>query len=179
MNEIQKTKNGIEKYLKIMDLVGKTNVAENEEFQHLFNGFYQVRRNKNWRDAFYSLLEEKKGKKPSIEEVMTYLAENTQRKSVELSFASKLLHTLDPTKPIYDKKVATFLRLESPPAYWSKEAKMKRQISNYNAIIEWYKTPQSKTYVGLFDKMFPEYREVVGEVKKIDFIIWRELSVVD
>ncbi len=176
MNEIQKTRKGIEKYLKIMDLIGKTNVAENEEFQHLFNGFYQVRRNEDWRKVFYSLMEEKKGENPSIEEIMVYLAENTKRKSVELSFASKLLHTLDPSNPIYDRKVSNFLNLKGPALYWTSEAKIARQVDNYNAIMEWYKTPQAKSLIALFDKTFPEYSKLIGDVKKIDFIIWRGLS---
>ena len=175
MNEIEKTKKGIEKYLKIMELVGKTNVAENQIFQHLFNGFYQVRRNQDWRKTFYALMEEKKGKKTDIDEIMTYLADNTQRKSVELSFASKLLHTIDPSNPIYDKKVSDFLHLKGPSAYWTNEAKRIRQNENYKAVSEWYQSQQFKNYVQLFDEMFPEYAGRVGDVKKADFIIWRGL----
>lgn len=176
MNEIERTKRGIKKYLKIMELIDKRNVAEDEEFRRLFNGFYQVRRNADWQKVFYALMEEKKGQHPTIEEIMLYLAENTTRKSVELSFASKLLHTIDPTNPIYDKKVADFLHLKGPALYWSNDAKIAKQVANYAAITEWYGTPEAKALIVLFDKMFPEYADAVGDVKKIDFIIWRGLT---
>lgn len=176
MTEIERTKRGIEKYLKIMDMIGKTNVSENEEFQHLFNGFYQVRRNKAWRKVFYSLMEERKNTKPNIEEIMRFLEENTEKGSVELSFASKLLHTIDPTCPIYDKKVATFLNLPASALYWHSDKKIAHQVANYNAIVAWYQTPSAQSFAETFDTLFPEYARKVGKVKKIDFIIWRGLS---
>ena len=128
MNEIERMKRGIEQYLKIMDWIGKRNVAEDEEFQHVFNAFYQVRRNQAWRKVYYALMEELKGSNPSIEEVIRFLAEKTEKGSVELSFASKLLHTIDPTKPIYDKPTADIIlngeKNESIFCYCQKEYKI-------------------------------------------------------
>ena len=176
MTELEKIKRGIEKYIRIMDLIRETDVSENDEFQHLFNGFYQVRRNEEWRKVFYSFMEERKDAAPSIEEILTFLANNTPRKSVELSFASKMLHTIDSNYPIYDKKVASFLKLEGPVVSWSNEAKIEHQVKNYNAIIAWYQTSRAKSLIHLFDEIVPEYRTKIGDVKKIDFIIWRGLS---
>ena len=176
MTELEKIKRGIEKYIRIMDLIRETDVSENDEFQHIFNGFYQVRRNEEWRKVFYSFMEERKNKKTGIEEIMTYLANNTPWKSVELSFASKLLHTIDKDAPIYDKKVASFLKLKGPVVSWSNEKKIKHQVETYNTIIAWYQTPRAKSLIHLFDEIFPEYKTKIGDVKKIDFIIWRGLS---
>ena len=174
--EIEKAKRGIEKYLAIMRAVEHTNVAEDAAFQHLFNGFYQVRRNAAWRRTYYAYMEAQKGKNLGIEEVMTYLQRNASGERVELSFASKLLHTLDPTRPIYDRKVAAYLDLAAPPAYWQQDKKFACQLANYREIEAWYRTPSAQALADQFDRLFPEYRDQIGRVKKIDFIIWRELS---
>lgn len=34
---------GINKYLKIMQMINNVNVLEDKEFQRLFNGFYRIR----------------------------------------------------------------------------------------------------------------------------------------
>ena len=36
---------GLDKYRYIMKTVREIDVRENEDFQHMFNGFYRVRRN--------------------------------------------------------------------------------------------------------------------------------------
>jgi len=47
---------GLDKYKYIMEKVKSTNVAVDAEFQRVFNGFYLVRRNEEWRRAYYDYL---------------------------------------------------------------------------------------------------------------------------
>lgn len=105
---MQRTRRGIKKYLAIMADVGTTNVAEDARFQHLYNGFYQVRRNAEWRAVYYGYMQSKKNAPPSMKEALAYLTASTPRHSVELSFASKLLHTIDPTIPYLTKRRLLF-----------------------------------------------------------------------
>jgi hypothetical protein len=45
---------GLDKYQYIMEHVMKTDVSADEDFQRIFNGFYIVRRNEEWRNVYYS-----------------------------------------------------------------------------------------------------------------------------
>ena len=46
---------GFDKYKQIMETVRKTDVSTDLNFQRAFNAFYRVRRNAEWRKAYYSL----------------------------------------------------------------------------------------------------------------------------
>ncbi len=54
---------GGDKYKKIMDRVRRADVSSDREFQRTFNSFYRIRRNEEWRKAYYNLFEELKSSK--------------------------------------------------------------------------------------------------------------------
>ena len=169
---------GITKYLKIMELFPQTDVKTDESFQRLFNGFYQVRRNAEWRKVYYDFMEKIKRTNPSsINGIISYLWENTPQNKVELSFSSKLLHTVNPIYPIYDRKVAEFFNLLPAKPYWDSEKKIHYSIDIYQRIIEKYQTTQIQSLSRRFDDLFPGYADRIGQTKKIDFIIWKNLYI--
>ena len=43
---------GFDKYKQIMETVRKTNVSTDLDFQRIFNAFYRVRRNAEWRKTY-------------------------------------------------------------------------------------------------------------------------------
>ena len=43
---------GLECYAEIMMRVRKTDVSKDVDFQRMFNGFYKVRRNEEWRKCY-------------------------------------------------------------------------------------------------------------------------------
>ena len=100
---------GLDKYQYIMEHVMKTDVSADEDFQRIFNGFYIVRRNEEWRNVYYSYFEKVKNSKPTFEDIITYLFEKTG--NVEPSFSSKMLATIIPEKPIWDRYVVQNLNI--------------------------------------------------------------------
>ena len=58
---------GLDKYMYIIEQVHKTNVSKDEDFQRIFNGFYIVRRNEEWRKIYYDYFEVVKNDNPSFE----------------------------------------------------------------------------------------------------------------
>lgn len=72
-------------------------VSSDRDFQTAFNGFYQVRRNEEWRKLFYALFEEVKGREPSYEYILRALYEATG--NVVVSFSSKMLATINADIP--------------------------------------------------------------------------------
>ena len=81
-----------------------------DEFQRLFNGYYRVRRNEAWRKAFYNLFQRAKNEGFSFDRIIKELYQQTG--NIEASFSSKMLATIDLSKPIWDQYVLQNLGLK-------------------------------------------------------------------
>ncbi|MCR5201554.1 MAG: hypothetical protein K6D02_00480, partial [Lachnospiraceae bacterium] len=68
---------GFDKYKQIMEMVWKTDVSTDPDFQRTFNAFYRVRRNAEWRKAYYNLFEKAKGSSRSFESIIRTMYEAT------------------------------------------------------------------------------------------------------
>ena len=78
-------------------------------FQRAFNGYYRIRRNEEWRQHYYDLFVKAKVERFSFEQIITELFRLTG--NVEASFSSKMLATIDASKPIWDQYVLQNLGL--------------------------------------------------------------------
>lgn len=162
---------GLDKYQYIMQKVRTTNVADDENFQKMYNGFYIVRRNKAWRRVYYDYFESIKGGKPTFTSIITYLYECTG--NVEPSFSSKMLATILPEKPIWDRYVLQNLDMKLLGT--TSEEKIWNAIALYNDIEKWYsdflKTQKAKECINIFEDTLPDYKWL-SDIKKIDSILW-------
>lgn len=163
---------GLDKYRFLLEHVHKVDVSSDEVFQRTFNGFYLVRRNKGWRKAFYDLFERVK---MSNDVSFACILEELYRLTgnVEASFSSKLLATLKPEMPIWDKYVVQNLGLKLPPDSDSKRIQKTEEL--YEEIVAWYvdflQSENARQYIEEFDKVLPDY-SWLSDVKKIDFYLW-------
>ena len=162
---------GLDRYAAIMRRFPDVDVSKDRDFQRLFNGFYQIRRNETWRDAFYTLFQRVRGARPTFEDILTTLYDETGR--VEASFASKMLATLDEDKPIWDKYVLINLGIAAPGK--NKDAPLTGIVDAYARIAGWYAsylaTPNARRCVRSFDRLMPDY-SWISATKKIDFYLW-------
>ena len=162
---------GLDKYKFIMETVKNTDVSTDDVFQTTFNAFYIVRRNAEWRNKFYTYFQSIKDTTPTFEDIITYLYENTG--NIEPSFSSKLLATLDPRKPIWDRYVVEKLKLKLKGK--TQEEKLQNVIQLYSKMEEWYvnflKTEKATECIRVFDETLPEYIWI-SSIKKIDAILW-------
>lgn len=162
---------GLDKYQYIMEQVNNTNVATNSDFQRTFNGFYIVRRNESWRKAYYEHFESVKNGTPTFESIITYLYERTG--NIEPSFSSKMLATIFPEKPIWDRYVVQNLDIQLTGA--TKEEKLKNAIILYADMEKWYadflESEKGKECISEFDRVLPDYKGI-SSIKKIDSILW-------
>ena len=188
--DIKKIEQGLPIYLKITEMA-KTDAFCGEEFKKLFNGFYRVRqKTKKWYDAFYALFKECKDNPKTFKETVTIMFEKTGE--IDASFCSKLIATLDPTKPIWDKYVLLWLgfSLNAPKPKETQEEKRNRiehYAKIYDSIAEEYTRHLNDENILLsfaaFDKAFPQ-GIAVTPVKKLDFMLWslrseRTISLLD
>lgn len=160
---------GLDKYRYIMEQVSITNVAVDTDFQRTFNGFYIVRRNESWRKSYYEYFESVKNGKPTFENIITYLYESTG--NIEPSFSSKMLATILPEKPIWDRYVVQNLNMQLTGA--TKEEKLKNAILLYADMEKWYadflETEKGQECISEFDRVLPDYKGI-SSIKKIDSI---------
>ena len=162
---------GLDKYHYIMKQVMKTNVSTDIDFQRTFNAFYVVRRNNEWRKIYYSLFEEVKTKTPSFSSIITHLYQCTG--NIEPSFSSKMLASIFPEKPIWDKYVLQSLHMELVGN--TKEERLHNAIILYSNIEKWYEdflqTPKAKECIETFDRIMSDYKHI-SNIKKMDSILW-------
>lgn len=162
---------GLDRYKYIMEHVMETDVSADEDFQRIFNGFYIVRRNEEWRNIYYSYFEMIKHQTPTFEDIITYLYEKTG--NVEPSFSSKMLATIIPEKPIWDRYVVQNLNIKM--SGMSQEEKLKSAIEKYSEMEQWYKvflsSEDGQKCVVEFEKYLPDYKWI-ADIKKIDALLW-------
>jgi hypothetical protein len=125
---------GLGKYLWLQERVWNCDVSTAQDFQTRFNGFYRVRRNEAWRVQFYALMETAKTKDAPFPEILGALHDATGR--VEASFASKLVATLTPDKPVIDRYVLENFGLRLPYSY--SRDRIRETVEVYRQLIRGY-----------------------------------------
>jgi len=101
-------------YVWLQEHVRRCDVRTDREFRTTFNGFYRVRqKSAAWYDSYFRLMEKCKERAYTFDEVLRELYLET--KEVHASFCSKLVATLDSTKPVIDSVVLGKFGLRLPP----------------------------------------------------------------
>lgn len=154
-----------------------------QDFRRRFNGFYGVRRNAAWREAFYSVFEALKAETGSadilFDRMLAEVSDRTGR--TEASFVSKAVAVLRPESPIIDSVVRARLaeRISAPPFGGG--------LENTSAYYRWLfgvfeglgRTKEAGAWSAVFDEAFAD---VPGAAslhihRKLDFLIWGGRSV--
>ena len=164
---------GIDKYCFLMQRVRCTNVFEDADFRKAYDGFYQVRRNGQFRDAYFALMEAMKAE-ASIDFEKVFYGILKIKGSCEISFASKLAHTLDTAFPIWDSVVTKRHFKIMAPVIGTKNREavcIDRYKEYQNAFTEYMATPEAGELIEIFDEAFPN--NGITDIKKIDFILWQ------
>jgi len=163
---------GVFKYQKIMNALNAVDVSNDRDFQNLFNGFYKMRQRKeDYYKAYFKYLEENKNSPVKYADVLMHFY--TKFKRVEASFASKLVATIDPSRPIIDKYVLKNLDENLPYTY--ARNRISRIIDIYLTVemkmLELCQSPVGQETIALFDLKFPQ--NTISSMKKLDFVLWK------
>lgn len=158
----------------------KSDISENHKFQNAFRRFYgldNVGFNEDFKSKYFKLIEKYRNHRIlDIEEVFIDLQriKNFEDKdAVILSFASKLICTIDDSIPIYDKEICDVLSFSEP---MDVDFAMVMDIltdqvdiikTHFKDIIDSNLLPVT---LRLFDEKFK--RNNLSLTKKLDFIFW-------
>jgi hypothetical protein len=146
-------------------------VRTNEDFQRRYCRFYRVRRDSRWRSVYFDLLESSKLKGIDFPEALQEINRHTHR--LEASFASKLVATLDPSKPVIDRFVLEYFELRLPR--WGLSDREPKTIGLYYDLCDKYRTlmqsPTGTMIRELFESQYPNLE--ISALKKIDLVLWK------
>lgn len=161
----------IAKYALTIEGIKKGDITKDRAYQHNYNGFYRVRRGADWQKVYYEIFEREKNNEPHFDKILTEIYDRTG--NTEMSFTSKMVHSIDPNKPIRDQYVLANLGLELK--VYNPIKRITKAIELYSKIDEWYRdfidTDEARQWIQEFDKTFSEYAWM-SPTKKIDFVLW-------
>lgn len=162
----------VEKYCWLEENLHKCNVSTNTEYQRKFSHYYRMRFvSPKYREAFFALFEEiKDHPDTSFEEVARRLYPVDQKH--EFSFISKMLHTINTSRPIYDSQVNAALKLRTyQPVF---EKRLKKDIEILDRISARYRMLMASPEVSEIQKEIDLKisPKTISSEKKLDFILW-------
>jgi hypothetical protein len=166
---------GLDKYCRIQTMYWQVDVTQSRDFQRMFNGFYRVRRNSEWQEHYYVLLERIKRVDMCFGEVLFALHEATG--NVEASFASKLVATRYPERPVIDRFVLENLGMSLPKSHQSD--RLERSVRVYEQLEQKYATMLSDPkYVASILSLKQRYPQAVAisDLKALDLLLWQTRS---
>lgn len=114
----------IDVYSFLKNEYAKENISKNLLFQFVFRSYYGLENaglSYELKSRYFELLADKQ---TNLEIILSELYEIPTAKgkhSIQFSFATKLLHTIDNNKPIYDSKVAKITNMYNEGANKNKK----------------------------------------------------------
>jgi hypothetical protein len=168
----------------------KGSIIKNDLFRFSFRAYYGLESgglSKKFKEEYFIQLEKHREKEPCFEEIVARLYQipnltkekNPTGESLQVSFTSKLIHTIDNTFPIYDSKVEKYMRWQYIPNDIHKDKcdNLKKRIEGYGRRIkelgDYYKDMieyKNGLFLEKFEQNFPKIN--ISPEKKIDFILW-------
>ena len=169
-----KLKDGYEKYISIMSKIKETNIALDLQLQKEYKLFYRVaRRSITFCNEYFAILEELKNSEIDFPTIFKRV--KNIKGSCEISFSSKLVHTINPNFPIWDSIVTKGHFRISAPYYQIKNKEQiccERYEQYYSEFKNYMNTQEGKILINKFDEAFPDNN--ITNIKKIDFILWQD-----
>lgn len=169
---LPKVEVGLTQYLWLQSQVAVSgSFPEDMGFRRRFNRFYRVRREAAWRDAFYRIMARAKRDQLQFQAVLDLLREATGR--LEASFTSKMIATLQPSKPVIDSVVMRNLGMRLPPPTASdrvaKICKLHQRLEQMFTVF--LHTEDGAYLVAAFNRMYPN--AMITDEKKLDLVLWQ------
>lgn len=173
------TTDSVARYLWIQDHFLECDVTSDRTFQKNFNRFYRIRQqSESWYGAFFECFEQFKDVRSKVEFSQVLKAINERTKRFEASFSSKILATIDPSKPVLDKFVLQYWNLKLPYAH--KRDRFDRIVEVYQALerkmLELLTSVDGQIVITIFDERLPQVCTKLSSMKKLDLILWQQRS---
>lgn len=164
---------GLDKYDYLLENKNKITISSTEHYARVFNSYFKVRKSYAWQNSFFEIFENNKN---NLEITFNDLLEEVylRVRTFEASYVSKMLHLINPEKPIWDKYVLNYYGLKSP------HGKDNERIEKITKVYQQLEKKTQKELnkdliqkqIDVFDQWLPEFKHI-SRVKKLDTLIWK------
>jgi hypothetical protein len=167
---------GLEESIRVYEwLETHKDQPENPVFQFVFRSYYRIDNaglTTRWKVRYFEFLKQRECGLRTILEGLYHIPTTRKVKSLQFSFATKLLHTLDSSQPIYDSKVAELLGLPVK--------KGKDLVANVDTCVAVYEELREARRQLLLDEgvknqiatLKARYNSQISDEKALDFLLW-------
>jgi hypothetical protein len=173
-----KLRSSVRDYAELRERFRLVDVSRDLSFQKLYRRFWALnaaRLSSSWCDEYFRILEREKGTQSlDLRAIVGELRGLRGDGALHVSFASKLVHMVNPHRPIYDRLVAAayFFRAPVAPAA---DRRLDVLLDFYCFLeTEYAKATASdllKPAIAIFRSTYPE-SATFSAVKVLDFLLW-------
>jgi len=156
----------------------KGNILNNSLFQFVFRSFYGLDNaglSIEMKNRYFNLLEEKQTNLEIILSELYEIPTLKRKKTIQFSFATKLVHTIDNNKPIYSSEIGSRIN-KKPNQTGHKNVRIQSCIVLYNSLEMLYeelkKNEKIRNVISKFRLKFKVNEEKMSDTKVLDFILW-------
>jgi len=183
-------KSPLEKYSDLKNALKTQNVEKKSDFRKQYGEFFAMGQSRlipSYYDRYFTLLETNKtNHEVSLSEILMSLKPVSQtskgRKSIQFSFATKLVHMINDDEPIYDSRIKMFYKKTEPPAAMEYKKRVATYIDIQKSIKDEYRhiidDKLLEPSIECFRRMYANRRDH-SDIKVIDWIIWQFVSLVN
>lgn len=177
-----------EDYVWLKTQYALINVSENDEYRRKYARFWAMgpaRLSQNFKDNYFSLLQNKKNNIPTIEEIVDLLSTDANGNfvgKIHFSFATKLLHMLESNKPVYDSRIHRFFFLAEIENNVGYEVKKQQYIQHYNYLERECTRILERGFLShaiIFTREKYNLNQNVTDIKIIDSVLWATVKCLE
>lgn len=168
-------------YLFLKEHFEKYDVSSNHVFQFLYRSFYRLDNaglTAEFKSKYFTTMQIHRGMDSfdvrSILDVLYQISNQKGQNTIQFSFVTKMMNTINDNAPIYDNEVRKVFGFNRPSYSMSKEKRIDEYLHQLAHISHAYSTIlnqfQDNSALKRFDQRFQNVQ--IGQVKKLDFIMW-------
>jgi hypothetical protein len=167
-------------------LIRNLGQAGTERYQKRYRSYWAMnaaRLSTEFYVTYFEILNTAASEAPTLSEVVLALYEPSARrdgtKSIQFSFATKLLHMANPDLPIYDKNVAQFYSFQPPPSTISRDSRIRALVGFHELLrSEYAGVLEQGLLKGPIDEFRNQFRpQLLTDHRVIDFLIWQTVEL--
>ncbi len=167
----------IDVYLWLKNEYNKGHVKNNLVFQFIFRSYYRLDSaglTEKQKKHFFELMTDKKVNLEKVLDELYELPTLRKRKTIQFSFATKLLHTINNNKPIFDAEVSAIIHKSVSGNNKKSKIESCREIYDFleNIYLILVKEEKIKKVIFKFRSKFHITENQITDIKILDFMIW-------
>ncbi len=174
----------IDPYLALQSLFQNGSIIDNGNYKTTYRKYWQLNTAKlsdYYCEHYFRVMEKYRNRddkdiKGIIRELYEVPSNSKGKKTLQFAFATKLLHTIDNTQPVYDRLIADFYFLPQVKPIWKYEKKLSAYLRAYDFLRqEQKKILNNSMLLSAITRLRLHFQlpETYTDQKIIDTLFWK------